>query len=208
MTRLGTNLKEVFNSRLQAIREDNKPKIQYYDIKYKELQKLVDSVQLNFDRDEMQFIRKLKRDQENKALMKEKIEHEYNSPKKLKKNKDIDPNLKNGLENMQYIEWDEDMKFDDAKIEYGTNHYVKDGDGYVIKGKLVDAFGKIPGRAPDGLNDVFGGSPPKQFIVDPRNNDERPIPSLANGIVDPRQFAENLERGVGGISLGNNEASA
>ena len=37
VTRIGTNLKEVFNSRLQAIREGNKAKIEYYDIRYKEL---------------------------------------------------------------------------------------------------------------------------------------------------------------------------
>lgn len=87
---------------------------------------------------------------------------------------------------MDYIEWDEDMRMDDAKVEYGTDHYVKAGDGYVVKGKLVDAFGKIPGgKAPSGVNDVFGGSPPKHLIMDPRNLDERPIPSIAGGLLDP-----------------------
>ena len=35
----------------------------------------------------------------------------------------------------------EDMRMDDARFEYGTDKYVKAGDGYVVKGKLVDAFG-------------------------------------------------------------------
>ena len=107
---------------------------------------------------------------------------------------------------MDYIEWDEDMRMDDARFEYGTDKYVKAGDGYVVKGKLVDAFGQIPGRS--GVNDVFGGSPPKQFITDPRNLDERPIPSIANGLLDPSQYGENLGRGVGGVAIGSNEASA
>ena len=69
--------------------------------------------------------------------------HEFNSPKKLRKNVDLDEHLVGDYKDMNYIEWDEDMRMDD-KVEYGTDHYVKHGDGYVVKGKFVDAFGKIP----------------------------------------------------------------
>lgn len=45
---------------------------------------------------------------------------------------------------MDFVEWDDDMRMDD-KVEYGSSSYIKAGDGYVVKGKLVDAFGRIPG---------------------------------------------------------------
>ena len=76
--------------------------------------------------------------------MKEKIEHEWYSPKKLKRNDNLEQHLKGGNQQMDFVEWDDDMRMDD-KVEYGSSSYIKAGDGYVVKGKLVDAFGRIPG---------------------------------------------------------------